>query len=134
LILFADICVRTGQAEKGLEVISEARDLLEYTQERTVEAEVYRVEGDLRLLASADTAAAEECYQQAMLVAQRQQAKSLELRIATSLAGLWQSQGKGSEAVDLLTPIYQWFDQGAETTDLQQAAVLLSNLNKEHYS
>ncbi len=130
LILFADICARTGQAEKGLEVISEARNLLEYSKERTIEAEIYRLEGDLRLLASASEAAAEKCYQQAMLVAQRQQAKSLELRIASSLARLWQNQGKRSEALALLTPIYQWFDQGAETTDLQQAAVLLSNLNK----
>jgi predicted ATPase/class 3 adenylate cyclase len=130
LMLFADICVRTGQAEKGLEVISEARDLLEYTRERTFEAEVYRLEGDLRLLVSAGDIAAEECYQQAMLVAERQQAKSLQLRIASSLARLWQNQGKSSEALELLTPIYQWFDQGSETTDLQHAAVLLSDLNK----
>jgi predicted ATPase len=61
-------------------------------------------------------------------VARRQEAKSLELRAATSLARLWQQQGKRQEAYDLLTPIYGWFTEGFDTADLQDAKVLLHEL------
>jgi predicted ATPase len=58
----------------------------------------------------------------------RQQAKSLDLRAATSLARLWQSQGKRQEAHDLLAPVYNWFTEGLETADLQDAKALLETL------
>jgi predicted ATPase len=70
----------------------------------------------------------ENCFHQAIVVAQNQQAKSWELRAATSLARLWQSQGKRQEAYDLLAPVYNWFTEGFDTVDLQDANALLNEL------
>ncbi len=61
-------------------------------------------------------------------IARRQQGKSLELRAATSLARLWQSQGKRQDAYDLLAPVYGWFTEGFDTADLQEAKALLAEL------
>jgi len=72
--------------------------------------------------------APETCFQQALAVARRQAAKSLELRAAVSLARLWQQQGKRAEAYDLLAPIYGWFTEGFDTADLQEAKTLLAEL------
>ena len=73
-------------------------------------------------------AEAEACLQQALAIARRQQAKSLELRAAMSLARLWQQQGKRAEAHALLAPIYGWFTEGFDTKDLQEAKGLLEAL------
>jgi predicted ATPase len=71
---------------------------------------------------------AETCFHQALSIARRQQAKSLELRAATSLARLWQSQGKRQEAYELLEPVYAWFTEGFDTADLKDAKALLDEL------
>ena len=78
----------------------------------------------------ADTVAsqAEACFQQALALARRQQAKSLELRAAMSLARLWQRQGKRAEAHTLLAEVYGWFTEGFDTADLQEARALLETL------
>ena len=76
-------------------------------------------------------AEAETCLQQALDVARRQQAKSLELRAAMSLSRLWQHQGKRAEARELLAPIYGWFTEGFDTADLQEAKALLEELAVE---
>jgi predicted ATPase len=73
---------------------------------------------------------AETWLQQALDVARRQQAKSLELRAAMSLARLWQRQGKRAEAYELLAPVYNWFTEGFNTVDLQEAKVLLEELGE----
>ena len=70
----------------------------------------------------------EACFQQALTVARRQQAKSLALRAATSLSRLWQHQGKRQESYDLLTLVYGWFTEGFDTADLQEAKALLEEL------
>ena len=72
---------------------------------------------------------AEACFQRALDVARRQEAKSLELRAAISLARLWQQQGKRAAARDLLGPIYGWFTEGFDTADLREARVLLDTLS-----
>jgi predicted ATPase len=72
--------------------------------------------------------AAEACFQQALDVARRQQARSLELRAAMSLSRLWQRHGKRDEARDLLVPLYGWFTEGFDTVDLQEARALLDEL------
>ena len=74
---------------------------------------------------------AETWLQRALDVARRQQAKSLELRAAMSLARLWQRQGKHTEAYELLAPVYNWFTEGFDTADLQEAKTLLDALSEE---
>jgi adenylate cyclase len=71
---------------------------------------------------------AEECFQQALDIARRQHARSLELRAAMSLGRLWQRQGKRTEAYQLLAGIYGWFTEGFDTADLQEAKALLDTL------
>jgi predicted ATPase len=96
-------------------------------------AEAYRLQGELLLRqATPDAAQAEACFQQALAVARRQQAKSWELRAAMSLSRLWQQQGKQAEARALLAPVYGWFTEGFDTADLQEAKALLAALEGEH--
>jgi len=92
-----------------------------------VEAEIRRLEGNL-LLAENGWAEAEVCYVKALEVARAQEARSLELRAATSLAGLWAERGRSVEARDLLTPVYGWFTEGFDTRDLKEAQALLDAL------
>ena len=118
-----------GQAEEGLRRLAEALAAMDNTRERFDEAELYRIKGELLLRqAVPDAPQAEACLQQALAVARRPQAKSLELRAALSLSRLWQQQGKGKEACDLLSPLYGWFTEGFETVDLQEAKALLEEL------
>jgi predicted ATPase len=118
-----------GQSEAGLTGLTEALTLTETTGVRWSEPELYRLKGALLLQQHADhQAEAEACFQQAMAIAQNQQAKSWELRASTSLARLWQLQGKREEAHDLLAPVYGWFTEGFDTADLQEAKALLDAL------
>jgi len=71
---------------------------------------------------------AEACFLKAIEIVRKQQAKSLELRASTSLARLWQQQGKKKEAHILLSEVYNWFTEGFGTKDLQEAKVLLDEL------
>jgi predicted ATPase len=129
LILFAEAAGHAGQVEEGLRLLTEALAVLEASGRGDVLAEAYRLQGALLLRqAIPDTAQAEACFQQALAIARRQQAKSWELRAATSLARLWQQQGKRAEAYDLLAPIYGWFTEGFDTADLQEAKALLEEL------
>jgi predicted ATPase len=120
---------KVGQAGEGLMLLGEALAAVHQTGERFCEAELYRLKGALLLVHSAENhGKAEACFQQALAVARRQQAKSWELRAATSLSRLWQHQGKRQEAYDLLAPIYGWFTEGFDTADLQEAKALLDTL------
>jgi predicted ATPase/class 3 adenylate cyclase len=131
LIPLAEAYGTMGQVEEGLQTLAEARTVLEATGQRFYEAELYRLKGALRLQqADPDVPQAEACFQQALAIARRQEAKSWELRAATSLARLWQSQGKRQEAHDLLGPVYGWFTEGFDTADLVDAKVLLDELRK----
>jgi predicted ATPase len=76
-----------------------------------------------------DPASAEGSYREALDVARQQQAKSLELRAATTLARMWQKQKKREAAMDLLKPIYDWFTEGFDTHDLKHAKALLDELS-----
>jgi predicted ATPase len=117
------------QPEAGLTVLVEALTCAETTGVRWYESELYRLKGELLLQQASDNQAeAETCFQQAMAIAQNQQAKPFELRTATSLARLWQQQGKRQEAYDLLAPVYHWFTEGFDTTDLKEAKALLDEL------
>ena len=139
LTLLAEASGLLGQPEGGLAALEEALTMIEQTGERYYDAELHRQRGELLLLhaakshpaqGSGDQHEAETCFQHALDVARQQQAKSLELRAAMSLARLWPRQGKRQEAYDLLTPIYGWFTEGFDTADLQEAKTLLDELNR----
>jgi predicted ATPase len=128
--LLAEVHRSLGQPEAGLAALSEALELVETTGERYYAAELYRLQGELLLQhATPEVSHAETCFQQALDIARRQQAKSLELRAAMSLGRLWQQQGKQDEARALLAPIYGWFTEGFDTADLQEAQALLEELS-----
>ena len=128
LALLGEACGVTGQLAEGLSLLDEALDFAEQSGERFFEAEIYRLRGELLSQSEAPQAEVEECFHQAIKVAQRQQAKSLELRAVMSLARLWQRQGKRAEARQLLADIYGWFTEGFDTADLQEAKALLGAL------
>ena len=129
LPLLAETYGKAGQVEAGLQSLTEALVLVDQKQERFYEAELYRLQGELLLVRSVEHhAEAETCFRHALDVARRQQAKSLELRAATSLARLWQRQGKRDDARALLAPVYGWFTEGFDTADLQEAKALLGEL------
>ena len=118
-----------GQPEAGLTALTEALTLADTTGVRWCESELYRLKGELLLQQnSGNQVEAEACFHHALDIARHQQAKSLELRSATSLARLWQRQGKRQEAHDLLAPIYGWFTEGFDTADLKDAKALLDAL------
>ena len=133
-------------------MLAEALATVEKTGERCHEAELYRLKGELSLksrqvqnksktsrdksevtntqhLTPSLQTEAEECFRQAIEIARKQQAKSLELRAVMSLSRLWQQQGKKKKARQLLAEIYGWFTEGFDTADLQEAKALLAELN-----
>ncbi|MCZ6874743.1 MAG: AAA family ATPase, partial [bacterium] len=130
LALLAETYGHVAQPEEGLTCLREAWMVGAATGERLYEAELYRLKGELLLQLSSDNQAeAEASFHQALDIARHQQAKSWELRAATSLARLWQSQDKRQDAYDLLAPVYGWFTEGFDTADLQEAKGLLEQVS-----
>lgn len=129
--LLAEAYGEGGHPEEGLPLLAEAVAVMDDTEARFCEAELYRLKGALLLRqAVPDAHQAEACFYQALDVARNQQAKSYELRTATSLARLWQSQDKRQDAYDLLAPVYGWFTEGFDTADLLDAKTLLDELSE----
>jgi adenylate cyclase len=118
---------------EGFAAVREALALVERNGERVAEAELWRVKGELLLKAAAGNAQqeAEDCYQQAINIARQQHAKSWELRAATSLARVWQRQGKTAAARHVLAETYGWFTEGFGTADLKDANALLWDLSPD---
>jgi predicted ATPase len=103
-----------------------ANYIFKHTLEHYYAAELHRLQGELLLQhAAPEVSHAETCFQQALAIARRQQAKSLELRAAMSLGRLWQQQGKRDKARQLLAEVYKWCTEGFDTADLQEARALL---------
>jgi class 3 adenylate cyclase/predicted ATPase len=120
-----------GKPEAGLAVLAEALTLADKTGECWYAPELYRLKGAFLLQQSPDNQTdAENCFHHALDIARHQQAKSFELRTATSLARLWHQQGKSQEAYDLLAPVYNWFTEGFDTVDLIDAKALLDELER----
>jgi predicted ATPase len=118
-----------GRLDDAWRCIGEAIDTIETTKERWCEAEVHRSAGEVALKSPQPAAAKAEAYfERALAVARQQQAKSWELRTATSLAHLWRDQGKVQQARELLAPVYGWFTEGFDTRDLKEAKALLAEL------
>jgi predicted ATPase len=150
LVWLAEAYGKMGQFEEGLSVLAEAFTVVDKTGDRTFEAELYRLKGELTLQQQFKVQSsefkvpspqyltpstqveveqeAEECFHKAIEIARKQQAKSLELRAVMSLVRLWQQQYKQHEARNMLAEIYGWFIEGLDTKDLQEAKALLEEL------
>jgi predicted ATPase len=124
-LAYADL----GKFDDARRSIGEAMAAAETTKERWYEAEINRIAGGIALRSpETDAAGAEAHFERALAVARQQQAKSWELRAATSLARLWRDQGKVEQARELLAPVYGWFTEGFDTRDLKEAKALLEAL------
>jgi predicted ATPase len=121
-----------GQFDDARARIAEAVAAVEASKATWSEAEVHRAAGEIALLAPEPDAAAEAeaCFRRAIAIARTQQARSWELRAATSLARLWRGQGKRRQARELLAPVYRVFTEGFETHDLRDARALLDELDR----
>ncbi len=141
LALQLEAYIETGQFEEGWTVLEEALTIRPTYGDRYWEEEVYRLNGELLLAETRSNpeaqdsqrraeieVEAEACFQHAIETAREQKTKSLELRATTSLARLWQQQGKQKEAHQMLSEIYNWFTEGFDTKDLQEAKALLESL------
>jgi predicted ATPase len=124
----AEVYLKEGMAEPGLAAIDQARSAVRHVPGFLYEPELHRLKGELLLLDEEDPAEPESCFQRALEVAREQGAKLYELRAAMSLARLWQSQGKQKQARELLAPVYDWFTEGFDLQDLQDAKALLEEL------
>lgn len=129
LAMLAEAHGNAGAIDEGLLVLAEAISLSNETGACFWEAELHRLAGELLLQKASSEEEAEARFCQAIAVAQRQQAKSLELRATVSLSRLWQRQGKRREARDLLMPIHAFFTPGFDMPDLRGATALLEQLS-----
>ncbi len=128
--LMAEALRKSTRSSEALTVVTEAIATSQRAGGRYYEAELHRIKGEL-LLAQTTRAseAAENCLVQAIEIASRQSAKSLELRAAMSLSRLWRMQGKREQARELLSGIYGWFTEGFDAADLKEAQALLEELS-----
>jgi predicted ATPase len=127
LALVSEVLGRAGDPDGAAAALAKAQNAIEAGNERWWQSEINRLTGVL-VLSQGKIAESEGCFQQAVQIARQQQAKSLELRAATSLARLWGEQGRRAEAWDLLAPVYGWFTEGFDTADLKDAKALLDQL------
>jgi class 3 adenylate cyclase/predicted ATPase len=127
--LIAGLLSEADRAAEALPLLAEAFARVEGTGERWFEAEFYRLRGEaLRRLRDRQPSDAEASFLQSREVARTQQTRLWELRACTSIAQLWRDQGRGSEAHDLLGPVYGCFTEGFDTPDLKEAKALLDAL------
>jgi predicted ATPase len=120
---------RYGQFGDAWRCIGEAINTEETNKESWWASDIHRTAGEIALKSPGpDAAKAEAYFERALTVARHQQAKSWELRAATSMARLWRDQGKRDEARELLAAVYGWFSEGFDTIDLKEAKALLETL------
>ena len=118
-----------GQADEGLQILATSPDRVRGEPARF--AEIFRIEGELMLAkGQPDDAAAERLFLESIEIAREDRTVFSELRCSTSLARLWQAQGKTREAHDLLGGIYGWFTEGFDSADLKDAKALLDELKQ----
>jgi predicted ATPase len=149
LALMAEGFKKTRQVKEGLRVLDEALEVAHRTGEGCYQAELFRMKGEMLLMQLTEAglspaakvgkptidaerpavALAQSCFDQAIEIARRQNAKSWELRSAMSLSRLYQHQGKEQEALDLLTHVYGSFTEGFDTVDLREARALIDELS-----
>jgi predicted ATPase len=130
LALQADAQLAIGKPEAALASVAAGLEAVEKAGGAPLEAELYRLKGEALLAGAGTPSEAETAIEKAIAVARRQNAKSWELRAATSLARLRRQQGRPQEAAALLAPILAWFTEGLDTADLQEAKALLDKLTE----
>jgi class 3 adenylate cyclase/tetratricopeptide (TPR) repeat protein len=128
LVIVADAQLAAGQLSEARGTAEGGLALAAQTGQHFMDAELHRLRGEIDLAGGGAIADAEMLFQRALAIASEQEAKSLELRAATSLARLWRGQGRRAEARDLLAPICGWFTEGFDTRDLIEARALLEEL------
>jgi predicted ATPase len=133
--LLAEAHGKAGEIQEGMNVLAEAQAIVDRGRESWWESELYRLKGELILMQSADKGtsaehykSAEECFYQALNLASRQRARSLELRAAMSLSRLRREHDKKADVNRILADIYNWFTEGFDTADLKDAKALLDEL------
>ncbi|MCB0190284.1 MAG: hypothetical protein KDE31_38690, partial [Caldilineaceae bacterium] len=132
--VLADLCLQAGHLQRAEALIGEALNVVEQTGERLYEAELYRLKGEVLWQRATDgqiepaKGEIEDCFLHAIAIAQEQQARLWELRATISLGKLWIEQGRQQEAQHQLAEILNWFTEGFETADLQEANRLLEDL------
>jgi predicted ATPase len=129
LSLQAKTCLETGRLKKAAAALSEARAIVQTDTDRYWEAELDRLDGEVLRAQRGDPQGVEACFRRAIEVAGQQEARMLELRAATSLARLWLSQGKRQAARKVLADVYDRFEEGFETHDLEAARAVLRSLS-----
>jgi len=130
LARMAEACLKTGKIDEGLAAIAEASEFREKFDERYMEAEHYRLKGELLLKMGESEEEVMKLFEQAVEVSKQQQAESLELRAVMSISRLLKKQGKKKEAHKLLDETYKWFNEGFDTADLKEAKALLEELER----
>jgi class 3 adenylate cyclase/predicted ATPase len=126
----AELCFQSGAIEDGLSALEEGLALSEQCEDRFSLPEFHRIKGEALLARGADNRVeAEACFKRAIETAQRQEARLMMLRSATSLARFWGENRRRSEARALLGPHYEWFTEGFNTHDLKDAKALLDELS-----
>jgi len=128
LIFIAEAQRKVGNYDEGMSLLNQAQSLIKDTGERTYEAELYRCQGEMLLLKERNQTEAESKFLKALQVARIQNARSWELRAAVSLSRLWMNQDKLAEARLLLSEVYDWFTEGFDTPDMQEARALLDRV------
>jgi predicted ATPase len=127
LLLLADAHLEADQVERAQGALDDAFVAVQQSGEHMVESELHRLRGEV-LLAQADAEKAVVSFQQAIEVAREQKARSWELRATTSLARLWDRQGRQHEAHRVLATVYSRFSEGFDTPDLRDAGALLGSM------
>ena len=126
-VWLAGACAAAGRIEPAQAALDEGLAMSERNADRFSLPEFHRIEGEMKLVV-ASPGEAEACFERAMASARDLDARTLELRAATSLSRLWQAQGKIDAARDLLAPLHRWFTEGFDTADLKDAKALLDEL------
>ena len=127
--LLASGYLKTGQISKGLTLVSEALDIIGRTDERWYEAELHRLQGELLLNSGGKPVDIKSALYKSFEVAKQQNAKSSQLRAASSIARFLISQREVTAARDILQPVYSWFSEGYELPDLKDAKAILEQLD-----
>ena len=130
--LSAQVHGRIGDFQSALALCIDAQERAQRSEQYIWEAELHRNEGEVRRAAGHSFTDVEQCFGRALDVSRAQGARMFELRAATSLARLWRDQGRHVEARDLLAPVYGWFTEGFDMSDLKNAKVLLNELAPAH--